>query len=229
MPALNARVVCSLLVVLAASCGAVGAEEPPAARQLPALESFLVTQCLGDRSLVWISRSRQEHRALFTPAFYQKCNSGSAVFPVWPCCDEGKRHSIFRSRRELERHFDALLRDPALAKNLPQGRKWVDAYLETVDRAVDFDIETLVFSSTPYGPTGMASASLDLLERDGVLTARVRIRVPPPPLTPNTALFRFAFAVPRAAIERVDIVSEFPAVADLGVPASSERTASFRP
>jgi hypothetical protein len=216
------------LLLLAAACTPVGADEGAPWRRIPPLEEVLVTYCLGDRSLSWVSRSKIEQRRLFTPEFYRKCSSGTSVFSVWPCCEPGERYAVFRSRRELARHFEAILRDPQRERSLPEGRAWVEAYLETADRHVDFQREVLVLSSTPYGNTGMATASLDFEERDGTLTATIRIRVPPPPLTPDTALFRFAFAVSKMEIDRVKIVVARPGVPDLRVSASSETTASFR-
>lgn len=224
---MNATTLASLLLLAAIARGPATAQEPAPWRAIPALESFAVTHCLGDRSLTWVTRSKSEQRALFTPELYGKCPSGTAVYQVFPCCATDQSHAAFRSRRELEQHFDTLLGDPAVAGNLPAGRAWVDAYLKTVDRAVDFSRETLVLTAIPYGATGMATASLSFEEKDGLLTARVTIRVPPPPLTPDTALFRFAFAVSRDRIERVEIVTSFPGVSDLGVAPSSTHVASF--
>jgi hypothetical protein len=218
-----------IAMLLAASCGAAGAEQKDDAawRRVAALEEIAVTYCLGDRSMVHFTSSHKEQRALYTPAFYEKCSSGSGVFHVWPCCAEGARHQVIRSRDELERYFSTLLQTPAVAAELPAPRQWVDPYLQIVDRLIDFDREVLVLTSTPYGPTGMARASLELEENDGTLTAAIRITVPPPPLTPDTSLFRFAFAVSRSSIQRVEIVTIYPAIPDLGVPSSTEATANF--
>jgi hypothetical protein len=226
---LNGSSIAPIALLLAVSCVAADAEQKDDAawRRIAALEEVSVTYCLGERSLVWVTSSPSEQRALYTPAFYEKCSSGTSVSPIWPCCATGASHAVFRSRSELEKYFADLLQTPAIAASLPAAGQWIDPYLLMIDRLVDFDTEVLVLSSTPYGPTGMARASLELEEKDGTLIAAIRIAVPPPPLTPDTALFRFAFAVSRSKIRRVEIVSIYPPVPDLGIAASSEATVSF--
>jgi hypothetical protein len=76
-----------------------------------------------------------------------------------------------------------------------------------VARAVDFDREALVLIEQFYGGTGMAKAELSITgPEDGVLRAAILITVPPPPVTPDVARFRFAFAVDKALVRRVDIL-----------------------
>lgn len=230
--------ICLLFLFLTTSCAGADGEQQAAMtrdvagiqdaawRRIPEIEEILVTYCLGDTGKVWISNSKAEQRALYTPAFYENCSSGTGVSHVWPCCEDGKTYAVIHSRQELESYFAALVQNPGIDRNLSAGREWIDAYLHTVDQVVDFDNEALVLSSTPYGPTGMARASIDFEQQDRTLKAMIRIEVPPPPLTPDTALFRFAFAVSRSEIEKVEIFVDSPAVPDLGVP-SSEAAASF--
>lgn len=183
--------------------------EPPAPwRRLESLEQFVVLTCAGDRSLSWVVRSREEERRLFTPAFHERCRSGTLRRLVWPCCDEGGVR-VFSSRARLEEALDGTTRDPlAPAGPLP---RWRETYLADVARAVpSFAKETLVLLAVPWGGTGMAKAALDVRERAGVLTARVRIELPPPPLTPDTTVFRFALAVDATRVREMELVTVPP-------------------
>jgi hypothetical protein len=217
----------SWVLFLAICCSPTSGEEQAAWRRIPALEEIRVSYCLGDRSLFWVTNSGPEYRALFTPAFYEKCSSGTGVFRVWPCCPAGQSYAVIHSRKQLESHFAEMLQNPELARSLPDSRSWVDSYLATIDQLIDFKREVLVLSSTPYGPTGMATASVDFERQDRTLTATIRIQVPPPPLTPNTGFFRFAFAVSKREIDRVEIVTASPAIPDLGISRPSKAVVSF--
>jgi hypothetical protein len=202
-------VVCALLLFpgFPSACA-----EPPAPwRRVEALEQFVVLTCAGDASLSWIVRSREEERKLFTPKFYETCRSGTLRQVVWPCCDEGG-YQVVSSRAQLEEVLDRKSRDP----RAPAGPapRWREAYLADVARAVPrLGEEALVFLTVPYGGTGMAKATLEFRESAGVLTPQVRIELPPPPLTPDTAIFRFAFAVDRSRIRELDLVTVPPAFA----------------
>jgi hypothetical protein len=218
---------CLLVLLLNTSCSAASGEDQAAARRIPALEEIRVTYCLGDKSLFWTTRSGSEHRSLFTPAFYEKCSSGTGVFRIWPCCPAGQSYTVIHSRGQLEKHFAEELQNPALARNRPASHEWIDVYLATIDQTIDFDREVLVLSSNAYGPTGNATASLDFERQERTLTATIRIQVPPPPLTPDTAFFTFAFAVSKREIDRVEIVTFHPAISDLGISRSSETVTSF--
>jgi hypothetical protein len=183
---------------------------PPAPwRRLEALEQFVVLTCAGDPSLSWIVRSREEERKLLTPKLHETCRSGTLRQLVWPCCD-GDGYQVISSRARLEEVLAGKTRDP-LAPAGPAPR-WREAYLADVAREIpSFERETLVFLTVPYGGSGMAKATLDVRERAGVLTAEVRIELPPPPLTPDTAVFRFAFAVDRTRIRELELVTVPPA------------------
>jgi hypothetical protein len=73
----------------------------------------------------------------------------------------------------------------------------------------------------PYGPTGNAKAFLDASVRGSVLVVKVRVEVPPPPLTPDTTTFYFALAVEKSTIRELELVTGLPAVSDLGIVSST--------
>lgn len=217
------------LLLLSTSCiAAVGEEkEQPVVRRVPALEDATVTWCVTDNSKSWLTWSKTEQRALYTPAFYEQCSSGTQVWHLFPCCAADQTYTVIHSTKQLESYFDRIVGRATRSSDFPAGREWIAGYIKKVEQHVDFDDQVLVLSSTPYGPTGMAKASIEFEQQDRLLKAVIRIVVPPPPLTPDTTLFRFAFAVSRAEIDRVEITSGLPAVPDLGVKASSPAPAGF--
>ena len=184
--------------------------EPPGPwRRIEALEHVVVLTCAGDPSLFRVVRSPLEEQKLLTPKFHETCSSGTLRQRIWPCCGEGGLQLI-SSRAALERALAGQAKEPR-APGSPAPR-WMEAYLAEVDRAIpSFEKETLVFLSVPYGGSGMAKADLGFSERDGVLTAEVRVSLPPPPLTPDTAVFHFAFAFDKARIREVKLVTVPPA------------------
>lgn len=218
---MNRRAV-AVLVLLPFALASAACAEPPAPstpwRRVEALEYFIVLTCLGDRNLSWFARSREEERKLFTPAFYEACGSGTARQVVWPCCDEDGVQ-VLTSRARIEE----ILAEKAAERPGEEAPDpaWRKAYLREVDRAVPrFEREALVLLTVPYGGTGMAKGFLDFSENEGVLTARVRIELPPPPLTPDTAVFRFAFAVDRTRIRELVLVGVPPGAGARKVPIS---------
>lgn len=91
------------------------------------------------------------------------------------------------SAKVFEQRKAALLRDLARARF-----SWSD--------------EVLVIAMDWYG-TGMAKPRLVFSgPADGLLTASIHWDVPPPPVTPDTASCRFAFAVKRSAVTRIKVV-----------------------
>ncbi len=207
MNKIAACMVALLLLQLAPATSSVASESW---RRITALQEFSVLTCLGDKGLFWIARSKKEERELFTPEFYEKCPSGTSRTRIWPCCDAGK-HQIFRSRAELEEALSQMARDFA-AQGLPENPQWKAAYLEEVDRLIpDFEEEALVLLSDVYGGTGMAKGLLDFSEHEGVLTVQIRVELPPPPLTPDTAVFYFAFAISKSKIRELNVLETAPA------------------
>lgn len=201
---------CFLLLALASACSLA---QTTSWRRIAALEEISVVTCAGDKRLSWVVRSRQEQRALFTPEFHKVCPSGTLMQRIWPCCGNGS-HQVLHSRAQLEQVLATMAARPHVTLT-PEVRK---AYLGDVDRLIpDFKKEALVLFAVPYGPTGNAKAFLDATEREDVLEVRIRVEVPPPPLTPNTVTFYFALAVDRSKIRELEIIAESPAVTDLGV------------
>jgi|GEM_PF-1916764 len=70
---------------------------------------------------------------------------------------------------------------------------------------VDWERESLVVLSAYYG-TGMAKAHLDLTQpTPDVIQATIVWTLPPPPHTPDTAVFRGAFLVDKSRIREVRV------------------------
>jgi nitrate reductase NapAB chaperone NapD len=70
---------------------------------------------------------------------------------------------------------------------------------------IRWEEESLVLLQEYYG-TGMAKAHLELiLEKDGILDAKIVWIVPPPPVTPDTVVFSFAFAVKKSMVTQVRV------------------------
>jgi hypothetical protein len=73
---------------------------------------------------------------------------------------------------------------------------------------LSWDRESLVVVSEWYG-TGMATGRLKLGQsRPGVVNARIVWTVPPPPVTPDTTVFRAAFAVRKDAVTAVSVTGK---------------------
>jgi len=79
------------------------------------------------------------------------------------------------------------------------------AFVRAIEKAgIDFARDALFILGGFYG-TGMAKASLELSVEGRVLHAAVTWRVPPPPVTPDTATYRFAFTAEKARVSHVRI------------------------
>jgi hypothetical protein len=83
------------------------------------------------------------------------------------------------------------------------------AFLSSLKRArVNFSEEVLAIVQDWYG-TGMATPRLGLTHSsDDVITATIHWKVPPPPVTPDTASCTFAFAVKRSAVKRITVTGQ---------------------
>lgn len=222
---MNRRATAVLALLTLAAAPSACSEPAPTWRRVEALEQFVVLTCLGEPGRSWVVRSREEERQLLTPAFHAACPSGTVRRLVWPCCDEGGDR-VVRSRDRLEE----LLASTGSGRPGSESAspRWTEEYLAEVDRAIPrLGEEVLVLLAVPYGGTGMAKASLDVHEEGGVLTARVRIELPPPPLTPDTTVFRFALAVDRARVRELRLVTSPPGAASDGSDAPA-RTISLR-
>jgi hypothetical protein len=96
----------------------------------------------------------------------------------------------------LKAHFLASLK--------PSGIRWKE--------------ESLVILQESYG-TGMAKAHLELSSSQaGVVDASIVWRVPPPPLTPDVAVFTCAFAVKKAEVAEIRVRGLAPKPTVITVP-----------
>jgi hypothetical protein len=81
-----------------------------------------------------------------------------------------------------------------------------------------WDREALVVVAEWYG-TGMARGHLQLGQpRPGVVDATIAWKLPPPPHTPDTAVFRGAFAVRKGAVTTVSVTGKDRTPVILEVP-----------
>ncbi len=68
-----------------------------------------------------------------------------------------------------------------------------------------------------YG-TGMATAHLELtVNQPGILEAAIVWKVPPPPHTPDTAVYRGAFAVNKAVVSMIRVRGKKDEVTELAI------------
>lgn len=122
---------------------------------------------------------------------------------------------VFGSRYELVRVVEALA--PRVRSAGFEERK--EKLLRGVEEArILWEEEALVVVRDWYG-TGMARGRLVLTSGSpGVLAAAVVWAVPPPPVTPDTAVFRAAFVVSRGKVKKVVVTGRDPAPVVLSVP-----------
>jgi membrane associated rhomboid family serine protease len=129
-------------------------------------------------------------------------------------CAPDPTHQLFSSRAELAAFLDGL----AAHCPAPQFQQVRTAFLRSLDRAsVRWADEALVIVQDWYG-TGMAKASLRLTSPSpDVVRAAIVWRVPPPPVTPDTVVYRFAFVVKKPKVARVEVTGRTPKVTVLRV------------
>lgn len=130
-------------------------------------------------------------------------------------CSPNPSHVLVESREGLERTLDALA--PHCPAETFRARR--EALLRSLERSpVRWEEEALVVVQDWYG-TGMATATLGLdSPSPGLVRATVRWEVPPPPVTPDTAVRRFAFAVRKGIVTRVEVSGHDPRAVSLDVP-----------
>jgi len=117
------------------------------------------------------------------------------------CAPNPGDHRI-ASRAELARFLEAWDRD---CRTDPGDKQRKTRFERALAKAgMDFDREALFILGGWYG-TGMAKASLELSSKGDVVTAAITWRVRPPPVTPDTAIYRFAFRVDKTRIARVRV------------------------
>jgi hypothetical protein len=77
-------------------------------------------------------------------------------------------------------------------------------FLRSVESASIRWEEEALFVLGEYFGTGMATARLDLTTpAPDIVEATIVWKVPPPPVTPDTAVFRCAFVVNKSVVKRV--------------------------
>lgn len=123
---------------------------------------------------------------------------------------------LFSSLDELGRAVDALAPKGRRERHFDEARASLMRGVEAA--GIRWKEEALVVVQDWYG-TGMARGRLELGRAGaGVVTASVVWAVPPPPVTPDTAVFRAAFVVNRAEVKRVVVTGRDPAPIVLSVP-----------
>ena len=129
-------------------------------------------------------------------------------------CTPNPAHIFIASQAELSAVFSRLAPHCSAAV-FEQRRK---AFVRDLERArFDWSDEVLVLTMDWYG-TGMAKPRLVLSgPTDGLLTSTIRWDVPPPPVTPDTATCRFAFAVRRTEVTRIKVVGQNTGTATFAV------------
>jgi hypothetical protein len=113
-------------------------------------------------------------------------------------CGPNPEYRLFSSRAELTEALESL----APARVGPPCTELKANFLRSLeDTPIRWEDESLVVLEEYYG-TGMATAHLELtIPTPGVIRASIVWRVPPPPVTPDTAVFRFAFLVSRSVVD----------------------------
>ena len=122
---------------------------------------------------------------------------------------------VFSSPDDLARAVDALA--PKGGSAAFEQRK--ESLMRGLEEAgVRWGEESFVVVGDWYG-TGMARGRLEVAPAGpGVVKASVVWTVPPPPLTPDTAVFRAAFVVRRAVVTKVVFSGRDPVPVVLAVP-----------
>ena len=123
---------------------------------------------------------------------------------------------LFSSLAELGRAVDALAPKGTRETRFEEARASLMRGVEAA--GIRWKEEALVGVQYWYG-TGMASGRLEIGRAGaGVVTASVVWAVPPPPVTPDTAVFRAAFVVKRSEVTRVVVTGSDPSPIVLSVP-----------
>ena len=145
------------------------------------------------------------------PAYRRLPDLDVSVF----ACAPNPSHGILSSEADVARALEALR--PHCPAEVFRERE--AAFRQSVKAAgINWAEESLVVVQDWYG-TGMAKASLQLsLASKDRLDAAVVWKVPPPPVTPDTAVCRFAFVVRRPVVRQVSVVAANSGSVTLQVP-----------
>jgi len=123
-------------------------------------------------------------------------------------CMSNPGYYLFSSEADLDEQIkDAPVRHCGATDMAPLKSKFLQSLRPA---GLQWREEALVVLQEWYG-TGMAKAHIDLrFAAPGVLEATVVWKVPPPPLTPDTASFSCAFAVKKSAVSKIVIRGQSP-------------------
>lgn len=163
---------------------------------LPALPALLFAACA-------LAEANPPYRSL--------PNLDSRIFGCFP----NPGHHVIASESELAAAFEKFA-PHCRGPGFPSMKSGFLAGLKAAN--VAWDREALVVVAEWYG-TGMARGSLVLGQsRPGVVDATIAWTLPPPPHTPDTAVFRGAFAVRKGAVTTVSVTGKSRTPAILEVP-----------
>lgn len=130
-------------------------------------------------------------------------------------CSSNPGHHVIASESDLAGAFEKFsphCRGPGF----PSMKSGLLASLKAA--GVEWEREALVVVAEWYG-TGMARGQLVLGQsRPGVVDAAIAWKLPPPPHTPDTAVFRGAFAVRKDAVTAVSVTGKNRTPVVLQVP-----------
>jgi hypothetical protein len=129
-------------------------------------------------------------------------------------CSGNPGHHLLSSQAELTQALEQL----SLHCRPDDFKKLKIGFLASLQSAgIQWQNEALAVVSEWYG-TGMAKAHLELTENQpGVLEASIVWKVPPPPVTPDTAVYRGAFAVNKSAISKIHVRGKKDEITELSI------------
>ena len=201
------------LAPLIMSCASTTAFASASPRRI-ASRSFLIASILLPRFRASMTSGGSELRSamirILSLAALAACTAVAAD-PPWRRQPEIERIGVgcppnptdlrIASRAELDRLLGAWNKECTF----PEDRQRAALFAGAIEKAnIDFSREAL-FILRGYYRTGMARASLDLRDEGRVVNAAVAWRVPKPPLTPDTATYRYAFTVDKARASHVRV------------------------
>lgn len=119
----------------------------------------------------------------------------------YACATGNQTYIMLSSKAELAAFIKQAEQNKHCLGNLAQFQQHIQ------QANINFEQEALILIQYYYGGTGMAKAALRFSHPSpDTLTAHIDITVPPPPVTPNIAVFKFTFAVPKKGLKQIDIV-----------------------
>lgn len=129
-------------------------------------------------------------------------------------CSGNPGHHVLSSQADLIQALEQLSKHCRPA----DFRRMKVAFLASLQSAgIQWQNEALAVIAEWYG-TGMATARLELTTNEsGVLEASIVWKVPPPPLTPDTAVYRGAFAVNKSVVNMIRVRGKKEEVTELAI------------